>query len=216
MRIDRARAAVLPGFVFFWQLFFRGTPNATSRIQLKARSKAVNIGKTAVGCIGSVMIMVAILLNGQALAADTKIGVIDMKQVLSTSSAGKRAEGIIKQKMDSLQASFKNDENDLIAMQKEMEKKGSAWSDSVKKEKAAAFQKKRQELAIKQDEANQELKKLREQHVNPILKKLEEIVGKVAADGSYAVVLPRNVVLYATDSIDISNTVITELNKVMK
>ncbi len=178
--------------------------------------RTVNIVKTAVGIIGSVVVVAALLLNGQAWAADTKIGVIDMKQVLSTSTAGKRAEGIIKQKMDSLQASFKNEENDLIAMQKEMEKKGAAWSDSVKKEKATAFQKKRQELAVKQEEANQELKKLREQHVNPILKKLEEIVGKVAADGGYAVVLPRNVVLYATDSVDISNTVIAELNKVMK
>jgi len=176
----------------------------------------VNIVKTAVSCVGRLVIVASVLFNGQALAADTKIGVIDMKQVLSTSTAGKRAEGIIKQKMDSLQTSFKTDENDLVAMQKEMEKKGSAWSDSVKQEKATAFQKKRRDLAVKQDEANQELKKLREQHVNPILKKLEEVVAKVAADGGYAVVLPRNVVLYATDSIDISNTVISELNKVMK
>ena len=176
----------------------------------------MNIVKTMIGCIGSLLIVASVLSNGNALAADTKIAVIDMKQVLSTSTAGKKAENIIKQKMDSLQASFKSDESDLIAMQKEMEKKGSAWSDSVKKEKATAFQKKRQELAAKQDEANQELKKLREQHVNPVIKKLEEIVGKIAADSGYAVVLPRNVVLYATDSIDISNTVITELNKVMK
>jgi len=176
----------------------------------------VNIVKTTVGCIGSLLIVAAVFLNGQALAADTKIGVIDMKQVLSTSTAGKRAEGIIKQKMDTLQASFKNEENELITLQKDMEKKGSAWSDSVKQEKAATFQKKRRDLAVKQDEANQELKKLREQHVNPILKKLEEVVGKVAADGGYSVVLPRNVVLYATDSIDISNAVIAELNKAMK
>ena len=176
----------------------------------------MNIIKTAFGCIGSLVIVAAVLINSQALAADTKVGIIDMKKVLSTSTAGKRAEGMVKQKMDSLQASFKSDENDLIALQKEMEKKGSAWSDSMKQEKATAFQKKRRDLAVKQDEANQELKKLREQHVNPILKKLEEVVDKVAASGGYSVVLPRNVVLYATDSIDISNTVIAELNKVMK
>ncbi|MDR2551531.1 MAG: OmpH family outer membrane protein [Desulfobulbus sp.] len=172
--------------------------------------------KTVTGCMSGLMIAVLVLVNGQALAADAKIAVIDMKQVLSTSTAGKRAEGVIKQKMDSLQASLKNDENDLIAMQKEGEKKGAAWSDSVKREKAAAFQKKRQELAEKQENANQELRKLREQQVNPVIKKLEEVVAKVAADSGYAVVLPRNVVLYATDAVDISNTVITELNKVMK
>lgn len=178
--------------------------------------QTVKIGQRVVGCLGGLMMMATVLASGQALAADTKIAVIDMKQVLSTSTAGKRAEGVIKQKMDALQASMKADEDALTAMNKEAEKKNSAWSDSVKQEKAAAFQKKRRDLAVKQEDANNELKKLREQQVNPVLKKLEEVVSKVAADGGYAVVLPRNVVLYATDSIDISNTVIKELDKVMK
>ena len=144
----------------------------------------------------------AFLINGQTkhwqflLAADTKIAVIDMKEVLSTSTAGKRAQGIIERKMKSLQADFKKSENEIIALQKEMEKKGAAWSDSTKREKAMEFQQKRRDLAEKQEKSNQELKKLREQNVNPILKKLEDIVGEVASDGGYAVVLPRNVVLY--------------------
>jgi len=174
----------------------------------------VNIIKTVAGC--GLLVAALVLVNGQALAADTKIAVIDMKQVLSTSSAGKRAEGVIKQKMDSLQASLKSDQDSLIAMQKESEKKGAAWSDSVKREKAAAFQKKRQELAEKEANANDELRKLREQQVNPVLKKLEEVVAKIAADNGYAIVLPRNVVLYATDAVDISNKVISDLDKVMK
>ncbi|MCL1979862.1 MAG: OmpH family outer membrane protein [Proteobacteria bacterium] len=166
--------------------------------------------------MSGLLIAALVMINGQALAADTKIAVIDMKQVLSTSSAGKKAEGVIKQKMDSLQASLKGDQDELIAMQKESEKKGAAWSDSVKREKIAAFQKKRQDFDDKQNNANEEMRKLREQQINPVIKKLEEVVAKLAADNGYAIVLPRNVVLYATDAVDISNTVITELNKVMK
>lgn len=176
----------------------------------------MNIVKNAVGCIGSLVIVATILFNGQALAADTKIAVIDMKQVMATSIAGKKAEGILKQKRDTLQASLKTEEDAIVALNKEAEKKSSAWSDSVKQEKAAAFQKKRRDLAVKQEEANQELKKLQDQHIMPIQKKLEEIVPKIAADGGYALVLPKQMTMYATDSIDISNTIITELNKVMK
>ncbi|MDD2465795.1 MAG: OmpH family outer membrane protein [Desulfobulbus sp.] len=150
------------------------------------------------------------------LAADTKIAVIDMKEVLSASTAGKKAQDIIEKKMKSLQASFKADETSLVNMQKDMEKKGSAWSDSVKREKAMEFQQKRRALAEKQDKANQELKKLREQNVNPILKKLEDIVGEVASAGGYSVVLPRNVVLYSANSVDITGKIIDELNKVIK
>jgi len=176
----------------------------------------VNIVKAAAGCMGGLLIGALVLINGQALAADTKIAVIDMKQVVSTSAAGKKAEGVVKQKMDSLQASLKNDENDLITMQEDFKKKGAAWSDSVKKEKAAAFEKKRQALAEKQEKAREELKKVQEQQINPVIKKLEEVVAKIAADNGYAIVLPRTVVLYTTDAVDISNKVISELDKVMK
>lgn len=151
-----------------------------------------------------------------AEAADTKIAVIDMKEVLSTSTAGKRAQGLIEQKMKSLQASFKTDENALLKLKEDMEKKGSAWSDSVKREKATEFQQKRKDLAEKQESANEELKKLREQNVNPILKKLEDIVSQVASEGGYSVVLPKNVVLFSSDSIDVTSKVVSELNKVMK
>ena len=168
-------------------------------------------------CLSGVRAVMVLALQAQvSLAAETKIAVIDMKEVLSSSTAGKKAQDIIERKMKSLQASFKSDETSLINLQKEMEKKGSAWSDSVKREKAAEFQQKRRGLAEKQENANKELKKLRELHVNPILKKLEDIVSEVAADGEYAVVLPRNVVLYSATSVDITEKVVSELNKVMK
>jgi len=176
----------------------------------------VNVFKSVIGSIGGLLILAAVVINGQAIAADTKIGVIDMKKVLSTSSAGQKAQGIIEEKMKSLQGTFKKEETDLLAMQKEMEKKGSAWTDAVKKEKATAFQKKRNELAVKQEDANNEMKKLREQHVNPILKKLEEIVEKVAKNEGYSLILPRNVVLYTSETADISDKVTAELNKTMK
>jgi outer membrane protein len=167
--------------------------------------------------LGCLVVVAGLLLQGQLTwAADSKIAVIDMKEVLSTSTAGKKAQDIIENKMKSLQATFKADETNLVNLQKEMEKKGSAWSDTVKREKATEFQQKRRALAEKQESANQELKKLREQNVNPILKKLEDIVGQVASDGGYAVVLPRNVVLYSATSVDITDKIIAELNKVMK
>ncbi|MGE4401318.1 MAG: OmpH family outer membrane protein [Desulfobulbus sp.] len=170
--------------------------------------------KCVLGCM--VMATVLCLQSQFSLAADTKIAVIDMKEVLSTSTAGKRAQNVIERKMKSLQASFKADEASLVKLNTEMEQKGAAWSDKVKREKAMEFQQKRRGLAEKQEQANQELKKLREQNVNPILKKLEDIVGEVASDGGYSVVLPRNVVLYTANSVDITAKIVSELNKVMK
>lgn len=176
----------------------------------------MNIAKQVMGHVGCLVVAATFLFSGHALAAESKIGVIDMKKVLSTSTSGQRAQTLIEEKMKTFQGALKKDENELVAMQKEMEKKGSAWTDAVKQEKAKAFQKKRGELAEKQENANQELKKLREDNVNPILKKLEEIVEKIAKSEGYTIVLPRNVVLYTSDATDISDKITAELNKVMK
>jgi len=175
----------------------------------------VNIAKRVVGCIGSLLIVAVVGVNSQA-ADTTKIGVIDMKKVLSASTAGQKAQSVIEEKMKALQGTLKKDQDDLVALQKDMEKKGSAWTDAVKQEKAKTFQKKRNDLAAKEENANLELKKMREENVNPILKKLEEIVEKVAKNDGYSLILPRNVVLYSSESTDISDKVTSELNKVMK
>ena len=177
----------------------------------------MNIAKKVVGCIGSLLIVAVVGSNSQVLAAsESKIGVIDVNKVVSTSTAGQKAMGVLDEKKKSLQPAFKKYEDELVAMQKDFEKKNSAWTDAVKKEKAAAFQKKQGEFAAKREEANLELKKLQEQHATPVLKKIEEIAAKVAKDDGYSIILPRQVVLYTSDAADISDKVTSELNKAMK
>lgn len=171
--------------------------------------------RTMKGMTGALLVAASVIFGGQALAAD-KIGVIDVRKVLSTSTAGQKAQGVIEQKMKALRAEFKKDEDALVAMQKDMEKKGSAWSDAVKKEKAAEFQKKRRDLATKQEDANQELRKLQDEQVKPLQSKVLEVAKKVAKDEDYDYVLPREVLVVAPDSADITDKVIEEVNKIMK
>ncbi len=177
----------------------------------------MNIRMKIAGCVGGAFFLAASVLASQtAIAAETKIGVINMKQVLATSKAGKDAQTAIEKKMKELQASFKKDEESLIALQKEIEKKSSAWSDEVKQEKAIEFQKKRRDLGVKQEDANLELKNMREQHVNPILKELEKVVTSYGKEQGYTLILPRNGLLFAAESVDISEEITKALNEGMK
>ena len=171
----------------------------------------------ALSVLWSVLFMGSMLIgvNG-AMAADVKIGVINMQKVLAGSDAGKKAQAAVAKKMESLQADFQKDEKVLIALQQEIEKKSSAWSDEMKQEKGIKFQKLRRNLAVKQEEANLELKKLREDNVGPILKKLQGVVKEVAKDKGFTLVLPHNVILYASDNADLTESVTNALNKAMK
>jgi len=176
--------------------------------------------KRVVSSAGVLMVVVFLAVSfmtaGSVFSAEAKIGVINMKKVLASSTAGKNAQKVLEKKMNELRAKFKKDETALLALQKEIEKKSSAWSDEIKQQKAIEFQKKRRDLGAKQEDANLELKQLREKHLTPILKKLEQVVKAQAKKGGYTIVLPNTAVLYRESSADITASITDALNKAMK
>ena len=163
-----------------------------------------------------IFLAVSLVTVGSSFAADTKIGVINMQKVLASSEAGKQAQKELEKKMNELKDTFKADEDALLALQKEIEKKSSAWSEDMKQEKAIEFQQKRRDLGTKQDDANLTLKQLREKHLAPILKKLETVVKDEAQKGKFTIVMPNTAVLYMDDAVDISDVITKALNKAMK
>ena len=160
--------------------------------------------------------MFTVLTTLPVHAADSKVAVINIKKVLQDSKAGISAKAKLEKKMTELKASLKGDEKALIALQKEMEKKASAWSEDKKQEKVMEFKKKQRNLGIKQEDANMEMQKLQEKYITPIMKKLETIVREVAEAKKITVVLPRESVLYFDKTINITDDTIKALNAKMK
>ena len=101
------------------------------------------------------------------------IAVLNLRKVFASSEAGKNAQKEMEQKVKELQDKFKKDEDALVALQDEIEKKSSVWSEDKKQEKGIEFQKMRRDLRVKQEDAQMELKKLEEQQLGPIRKELE-------------------------------------------
>jgi len=163
-----------------------------------------------------VFLAVSLMTVGSTFAGDTKIGVINMQKVLANSAPGKQAQKDLEKKMNELKETFKKDEDALLALQKEIEKKSSAWSDEMKQEKAIEFQKMRRDLGTKQEDANMELKQLREKHLAPILKKLEQVVKDEAKKGGFTIVVPNTAVLYMDESVNITEPITKALDKAMK
>lgn len=151
-----------------------------------------------------------------ASAEGVSIAVLDMEKAVFSSDLGKAAQIDIEKKFKELQGKFKKDEDALQALQDEIAKKSSVWSDEKKQEKAIEFQKMRRDLRTKQDDANLELKQLQEKKMSPIAEKLDAVVKKYAKDKGYTIVLPHQVVLYAVDTVDITADVTKALNAASK
>lgn len=168
------------------------------------------------GRIAVVLALFILLLHVVPAAAEMKIAVLNIQDVLTKSSAGLAAKEKIEKRMKELKAGLESDKQALIAFQDEMKKKVSVWSDDKKQEQLLEFQKKRRDLDAKQDNANLEMKNLQDRYLAPIMKELEGIVRQVAAEKGYAIVLPNTAVLYFDNAVDVTKEVTTSLNAKLK
>ncbi len=164
----------------------------------------------------AVLILAIQLPFGNTHAGQKKIGVINMQKVLAMSEAGKAAQEVVSKKMKEFQAAFKSDEEALRALQKEIEKKSSAWSDEMKQEKTTEFNTMRFELAKKQEKANGEMKKLRDEKLEPIVRELRRVVAEIGKKDGYTVILPSQAIVFADEAIDLTREVTEALNKAMQ
>jgi outer membrane protein len=147
-----------------------------------------------------------------ALAAEQKIAVLNLRKVFTSSEAGQTAQKEMEKKVEALQQKFKQDEDALISLQNEIEKKSSVWSEEKKQEKAIEFKRMQRDMRAKQEDASLELKKMEEQQLGPIRKELEQVIENVAKEKGYAIIVPSEVVMFAVDSVDITEEVTKALN----
>lgn len=175
----------------------------------------VHVNKILVSFVSLVMGMF-VFCSGNAFAEGVSIAVLDMQKVVLNSEMGKAAQTEIEKKFKELEKTFKKDEEALLALQGEIEKKNSVWSEEKKQDKAIEFQKLRRDLRVKQDDANLELKQMQEKSLAPIFEELETVVKQFAKEKGYDVILPGQAVLYAIDSVDITDEVTKALNAASK
>jgi outer membrane protein len=152
---------------------------------------------------------------GQALA-EVKIAVMNVQKIITLCKSGKVAKDKFEKRMKDLQGKFKGEQDELVTLQNEIEKKSSAWSEEKKTEKAREFQKLRRELQAKNEDANFELKALQEKELQPILQTLEEVVNSYGQKKGYTAIFDvKGGVIYFEKAIDISDDLVKELDAAM-
>lgn len=161
-------------------------------------------------------LLLSVVFTGNSFAAETKIGVVNVRQIVTQSEAGKKARAALEVKMKALQAEFQAEEQGLKKMQEEIQKKTSVWSEEVKAEKIRELQMAGRKFQDKNQEAQLEMKQMEEKELAPIIQTLEQVLNKYGKDNGYTVILEVESGLpYFAESTDISNAVIKRLNSAM-
>lgn len=150
-------------------------------------------------------------------AAEVKIGVMNVQKVLVESVSGKAAKNMFEVKAKELKGKFEAEENALIALQQDIEKKSSAWSAEKKETEVREYQKKGREFQAKTEDARFELKQLQDKELEPILKTMQEVVDAYGKKNGFTVILDSKIgVLYYNNALDVSADLTKALDQAMK
>tara|TARA_Y100000768_G_scaffold275116_1_gene210753 strand:- start:1312 stop:1824 length:513 start_codon:yes stop_codon:yes gene_type:complete len=160
------------------------------------------------------IIFLAIFIASPILAADLKIGYVDIAKILNESPAAKAAQKKLEQEFTprnkQLEAQAKK-----INKQKEKLKKE---SDIMSKDQIVALQRKitKGERDLKRDatEAQEDFKLRRRDELGKIENRLKEVILSIAESGNYDLIMTNADVTYASDksSINITAKVLKKFN----
>ncbi len=153
---------------------------------------------------------------GSAFAASEKIGIINLQQVLAESKAGKAAAKRLESKAAKFKGKFRAEENELKALQAEIKKKSSVWSEEKRAAKIRELQRAGRDFKEKTSDASFELKQLQEKELSPILEALRGVVQDYGKANGYSVILEKmSGVAYFDESINVTSAITKELDKKM-
>ncbi len=154
-----------------------------------------------------------------SLAADSiKIATFNVQQIIEKSKSGAEARKVMEAKKTELEPKFKGEQDALKAQADEIEKKGSAWSEEVKAGKERDYQKKMREYQLKVEDAQFEMKQLEKKVLDPIFKELQTVINDIGKADGLTLIFEKsrsNGLLYAAESLDISDKVIKALDAKM-
>ncbi|HXC62390.1 MAG TPA: OmpH family outer membrane protein [Nitrospiria bacterium] len=169
--------------------------------------------KRLLGFIMSIFLLSAVFAHAESL----KIGTIDAQKVLENTKAGKKAKATMEEFVKSRQKIIDLEEQDIKNLEDELAKQGPVLSADAKKDKQETFQRKMLDYQKKVSELNKEVQNKKKEVLEDFNKTLEGVVKSIAEKEGYTVILDRNseggVILYAKESVDLTDKVVQEFNK---
>ncbi len=141
-----------------------------------------------------------------------KIGYVDLQRAMNTSEHGKNIkfelDGMVKEKTQMVERLAR--ERD--AMQQDLEKNRMVMSEAAVRDKLDQIKKVDRTAERMIEESNEELGQIQRDKEVGILKDLDAIITEIGLEGEYTVIIPAEMVLYAPESLNITDEVIKRYN----
>ncbi len=161
------------------------------------------------------IVIAALLMSSSiAVAAEQKIGLVDMQKAIQETSEGKKAKHELEADFNKKKKDLEKKEGDIKKMNEDLEKKALVMADDVKAKKQQEIQmemRKYQETVAK---SQMDIQKHERDLTQPIIVKLRKIIEDIAKKDGLSMVLEKSdqLVLYSVNGVDLTERVIKEFD----
>ncbi|MFH0801710.1 MAG: OmpH family outer membrane protein [bacterium] len=164
------------------------------------------------------MVVLSLVLSGSLAAAAEKTGFVDIREVLLSSVAGKKAAEDFKKAFEKEKSAIQEKENDLKKLKDELEKQRSILKEEVLKEKELAYQKKLRDYQLMVKDSNEELQAKDQELSKKMFPETLKIVHAIGEKEKYSMIIDTSAIpiVYYSRENDLTRRVIEEFNKTYK
>jgi outer membrane protein len=163
------------------------------------------------------LVMIAFLALGMKAqaAAEVKIGVVDIPKAIQATKDGQKIKKELEEEYNKRKAELEKRVKDISKMQADFEKKSLVLSDEARAKKQQEIDEEKAKYMESREKNMQDLSKKDRELSQPMIKKLNDVIGGIAEKEGYTVILHKNEqnLVWAAKEVDITDQVIKALEK---
>jgi outer membrane protein len=156
-----------------------------------------------------------VFLASPVMAADMKIAVVDLQEVLEKSEPGQEAIAQLQKDFKGMKKELDEKKSKVDQLREQIQKQSLVLSQEAQIDKETEYKQKVRDFQSLY-QSYQKKMKLKEQKLRePIINELVNIIRNYGEEHDYTLVMDKqnSGVIYNSDSIEVTSTIIVELNK---
>ena len=147
-----------------------------------------------------------------AAAADLKVGVVDLQKVIESSKPGQAMQGQLKAEKDKMEAELKKKGDEIEELRQRLERESMVMSKEAREEKEREGRIKVNDIKQLQKKYRADLQGLELKLMGQLKDQISGLLEEIGKKEGYVLIISNIAVLYAPNSVDITDTLIKKLN----
>ena len=170
------------------------------------------------GALIAGIVALSVVLTGPLASAAEKTGFVNVREVMFTSTAGKKEADDLKKSIDKTKALINQRETELSKLKDELEKQKPLLKEEALKEKELAYQKKYRDYQNLVKDSNEELQVKEQEVLKKLIPEILKVIESIGEKEKYSMIVDISQIplAYHAKENEITKRVIEEFNNTYK